>query len=65
MFIQRRDGVCLFNLVNQSFSNIKNKGVLYMGALVEMLLKVVAIKAAELAVESASSLSDWVRDQLK
>lgn len=36
-----------------------------MSSLVEILLKVVAVKAAELAVESASSLSDWVRDQLK
>lgn len=36
-----------------------------MGTLMDILLKVIAIKAAELAVESASSLSDWVRDQFK
>ena len=36
-----------------------------MGSLVDILLKVVVIKVAELAVDSASSLSDWVRDQLK
>lgn len=36
-----------------------------MGSLVEILLKVVAVKAAELAVDGASSIADWVRDQLK
>lgn len=36
-----------------------------MTALLNILLKILVIKAAELAVESASSLSDWVRDQLK
>ena len=34
-----------------------------MGSLLDILLKVVAIKAAELAVDGASSIADWVKDQ--
>lgn len=36
-----------------------------MGTLMDILFKVIAIKAAELAVESARSLSDRVRDQFE